>query len=600
VSIYRELKRRNVLRVGAAYVAAAWLLIQITNTLFPLFGLSDTASRIVVIGLAIGFVPALLLAWLFELTPAGLKRESATAHADAADPRTVRRFDRAVMVVLSLALVLFAIDRFVLDPARDARLVAEAAEQARSEARLAAFDKSIAVLPFADLSAAGDQEYFADGIAEELLNLLAKVPDLRVAARTSAFSFKGKNVTVGEIAEALNVGHVLEGSVRVAGDTIRITAQLIEAETDTHLWSETYERPMGDVFGIQDEIAAEVVEQLEVTLLGPAPVLDETTPEVYALYLQARHINNAMLIGSLPLARELMERAIELDPDYFPARQELGRTYWYLQIGNPNAAEVVRLHRANLEATAAKWPDRPEIDASRGWLAIVDGQYETAARYLERALSRGAELEPLGSALVFLIRLGRFDEAIIVGRYLIAREPVCYFCHANLMHAYYLAGRYDEAIAARAAAHALGLDVDLVDRREYFAYGFSLFFTGDLEAALTEFQAIEQEGVRLMASALALHALGRTSDFDAAFAELTKLVEGRPGLVRAPVFAYIGDLDSAFEILDQVPRQRPDFYDLPWLAPMRNHPRWPDLAAKAGLWPEDSRDSISFNYELPE
>jgi TolB-like protein len=597
VSIFRELKRRNVLRVGAAYVAGAWLLIQITNTLFPLFGLAEAASRIVVIVLAIGFVPALLLAWLFELTPAGLKRESAVAPGD---PRTVRRFDRAIMVVLSLALVLFAIDRFVLDPARDARLVAETAEQARSEARLAAFDKSIAVLPFADLSAARDQEYFADGIAEELLNLLAKIPDLRVAARTSAFSFKGKNATATEIAEALNVGHVLEGSVRVAGDRIRITAQLIEAATDTHLWSETYERPMGDVFGIQDEIAAEVVEQLEVTLLGPAPTLDETTPEVYALYLQARHINNAVLLDSLPVARALMERAIELDPDYFPARLELARTFWYMQIGNTGDSEVGRLSRATAEAAAAKWPDRAEIDAFRGWLAIVDRDYETAARYLERALSRGAEREALGSGLVLLIRLGRFEEAITVGRYLIAREPVCYFCHANLMRAYYLAGRYDEAIAAYAAAQALGLEVEAVDRAEYFGYGFSLLYTGDAEAALTEFRAIEPEGIRLMASGIALHALGRTVEFEATFGELTKLVEGRPGVVRAPVFAHIGDYDSAFEILSRVPSLPPETLQEPWFAVIRNHPRWPEVGAKAGLWPEDQRDAISFKYELPE
>jgi hypothetical protein len=144
------------------------------------------------------------------------------------------------------------------------------------------------------------------------------------------------------------------------------------------------------------------------------------------------------------------------------------------------------------------------------------------------------------------------------------------------------------------------LEVEAVDRAEYFGYGFSLLYTGDAEAALTEFRAIEPEGIRLMASGIALHALGRTVEFEATFGELTKLVEGRPGVVRAPVFAHIGDYDSAFEILSRVPSLPPETLQEPWFAVIRNHPRWPEVGAKAGLWPEDQRDAISFKYELPE
>ncbi|UCC14439.1 MAG: adenylyl cyclase, partial [Gammaproteobacteria bacterium] len=265
MTFLEELKRRNVVRVGAAYVALSWLIIQVAETLFPLFGLSDAAARLVVILLAIGFLPALVFAWVFEFTPEGLRRESEVDHDSDVSRRMTRRLDRLIMVFLTLALGYFALDKFVIDPARDAEELATATEQARQEGRSDAIvesygDKSIAVLPFVNMSSDSEQEYFADGISEELLNLLARIPTLRVISRSSAFSFKGKDVNIPEVARQLNVAHVLEGSVRKSGDKIRITAQLIEARSDTHLWSETYDRTLDDIFAIQDNVAAAVVE----------------------------------------------------------------------------------------------------------------------------------------------------------------------------------------------------------------------------------------------------------------------------------------------------------------------------------------------------
>jgi adenylate cyclase len=210
LSIIGELRRRNVLRVAAAYLAVAWLLIQLVNEISPLLGWTEAVGRTVLIVLAIGFVPALIVSWVFELTPEGLKRDSALDRSAPTDRRATRRFDRAIMVVLSLAVVLFAFDRFVLDPARDEANIRAATERGRSEARLESFgDKSIVVLPFRDMSEGGDQEYFSDGMTEELLNLLSRIEDLRVIARTSAFSFKGKDTRVPEIAEQLDVTYVL-------------------------------------------------------------------------------------------------------------------------------------------------------------------------------------------------------------------------------------------------------------------------------------------------------------------------------------------------------------------------------------------------------
>jgi TolB-like protein len=319
MSLWGEIRRRNVHRVVIAYVAAAWLLIQVVETLFPVFGLSDAAIRTVVVVLAIGFVPAVFLSWAFEWTPEGLRRDSeVTAPAPASAART-RRFDAAIIALLVLAVAYFAVDKFVFDPVRDTAREAQVAAEARGDAiRQKYGENSIAVLAFEDISAAGDLGYFADGIAEELLNLLAKIPELRVTGRTSAFSFKDKPATIPEIGEALGVTYIVEGSVRTAADRIRITVQLIEAASDTHLFSENYDRDFDDIFAIQDEVAEKVVDELHLTLLADIPKAKRVNPKAYSLYLQARTIFNAADSTEEDYARirPLLERALEYDPDY--------------------------------------------------------------------------------------------------------------------------------------------------------------------------------------------------------------------------------------------------------------------------------------------
>ena len=254
MSLFNELKRRNVLRIATAYVVVAWLVIQVAETIFPLFGFDDAPARIVVIVLAVGFVPAMIFVWVFELTPEGLKKESEIDRNQSITQHTGKKLNRMILIVLALALTYFAFDKFVLDPSRDQSKVETARQEGRSEALAESYgDKSIAVLPFVNMSSDPDQEYFSDGISEELLNLLSKIPEMRVISRSSAFSYKGKDIDIPTIAAQLNVTHVLEGSVRKSGNQIRITAQLIEARSDTHLWSETYDRSLDDIFALQDE-----------------------------------------------------------------------------------------------------------------------------------------------------------------------------------------------------------------------------------------------------------------------------------------------------------------------------------------------------------
>ena len=344
MSFLNELKRRNVLRVGAAYIVVAWLIIQVAETILPLFGFGDTPARLVVVVLAIAFIPSLIFAWVFEITPEGLKRDADVDREQSITPVTGKKLDRIILIVLALALGYFAFDKFVLDPTRDAELVEETVQKARSDALVESYgDKSIAVLPFVNMSADPEHDYFSDGISEELLNLLAKNPELRVIARTSSFSFRGETVKVADIARELNVNHVLEGSVRRDDNRVRITAQLVDARSDTHIWSETYDRELDDIFAVQENIARVIAKELlahfssfedrqtstsnleayDIYLKGRRPV----NTEAYEAYLKGRHHLNRWGVEGFVKGLEYFQQAVEKDPNYALAHAGLAESY---------------------------------------------------------------------------------------------------------------------------------------------------------------------------------------------------------------------------------------------------------------------------------
>src|SRR5437667_8263978 len=264
-NFFNELKRRNVIRAAGLYLVGAWLLTQVASTVLPMFGAPDWLPRSIVILLAIGFLPALIFSWIFEMTPQGLKRDEDVPLEQSIAPQTGRRMNRMIIAVLVLALGYFVFDKFVLMPRREAALVAAPTS---AEPKSATNAKSVAVLAFANLSDDKGSEYFSDGISEELLTVLQKIPGLHVAARTSAFSFKGKNATAEEIGEKLGVANLVEGSVRRSGQTVRIAARLSRAATGEQLWSESYTRDLKDVFAVQSEIAQTIVMQLRGKLGG--------------------------------------------------------------------------------------------------------------------------------------------------------------------------------------------------------------------------------------------------------------------------------------------------------------------------------------------
>jgi TolB-like protein/Tfp pilus assembly protein PilF len=328
VNLFAELKRRNVIRMAGLYLVGAWLLVQVASTLFPVFAVPDWALRALVTTLAVAFIPAMVFAWVFELTPDGIKREDEIVADPARVAHTAQRMNRWIVAVLALALVYFCVDKFVLAPRRDAALVvatthtakAEAATEAVTEARRKALDNSIAVLPFVNMSQDKDNQFFSDGISEELLNVLVRVEGLSVASRTSSFGYRDTTLGTQAIGRELNVSHVLEGSVRKTGNKVRITAQLIDAEHDRHLWSKTYDRDLTDIFAIQDEIANAIVDAFRDTMAANAAGAvvkvhaDTENMQAYELYLKARE--KFIARDDLAESVRLFERAVALDPKF--------------------------------------------------------------------------------------------------------------------------------------------------------------------------------------------------------------------------------------------------------------------------------------------
>ena len=264
-SFFTELKRRNVVRVAGLYLVGAWLLTQVASTLLPAFDVASWALRALIVTLAIGFIPAVIFSWVFELTPEGLKRDEDVAPGRSITPQTGRRMDRMMIVVLALALGYFAFDKFVLAPRREAAL---AVRGAPNESKSVISEKSIAVLPLMNSTGDPANEYFSDGMSEEFISTLSRLQDLKVIGRTSSFQFKGKTDDSKTIGEKLGVYYLLEGSVRKSADRVRIAVALVKAGDGANVWSETYDRELKDIFAVQSEIAGAVAKQLKVALLG--------------------------------------------------------------------------------------------------------------------------------------------------------------------------------------------------------------------------------------------------------------------------------------------------------------------------------------------
>ena len=573
--------------MGAAYVVATWLIIQVTETIFPLFGFGDTPARIVVIVLAIGFIPAMILAWAFELTPEGIKKESEVDRTQSIAPHTGKKLDQMIMLALALALGYFAFDKFVLSESREATLVEAARQEGRSEALVESYgEKSIVVLPFVNMSSDQEQEYFSDGISEELLNLLSRIPELRVISRTSAFSYKGKDIKASEVARELNVAYILEGSVRKAGNRIRITAQLIEARSDTHLWSETYDRTLDDIFQIQDELAEAVTTGLKITLLGAVSEPRTTDPEVYSLYLQGRYFNNLRDSESLEKAQLAFEQALSADPDYAPAWIGLSMTYQF-QFRNQERSQEEGFTLAMQEAKRGL-----EIDDTLaiGWatLAYLKRSYEWDWAGAQAAIEKALVLEPnnanvLGAAASLSNTFGDTPKSIRLFEQIIERDPLDLGASRALAQRYLMQGRLNEALEIFHRVQTVNPEYPNI----HIDIGKTFLLKGDAARALEIFGYGQSGRLKIFFEALAYISLNQETEAQELLNEyLQKYAASYPFGV-AVMYAWRGENDPAFEWLEKTYQQRVEFLVFilgnPWLKGLHSDPRFAAFLEQMGL-----------------
>ncbi|MEJ2129780.1 MAG: tetratricopeptide repeat protein [Woeseiaceae bacterium] len=488
-TLWKELRRRNVVRVGIAYAIVAWIALQVIDFALEIISAPHWILQLCAVLAAIGLPGVLIFAWVYEMTPEGLKRESEVDRSQSIAPLTGRKLDRVIMGVLALAVVtLGALQLIGYDGSEPSRVAGDSGPA------------SIAVLPFEDFSEEKDQEYFSKGIAEEILNLLAKTNALRVAARTSSFAFAGQDADIRDIGNKLDVATVLEGSIRKSGPTIRITAQLIDVDSGYHLWSETYDRDYTDIFKIQDEIAASIIDSLRVHLLGDEPglIVSERAANVdaYSAFLIGRERMALRTREDLEAARSQFEDALAIDSSFAPAHVYLAHSWLLLEQerfrgGDLDHADVDAVVDRHLARAIELAPNLPEAVAVTGYHHLRRYRFDEAAAAFDRAI----ELNP-NYALAYAWRA---DTAYEQGRYLdmlsdkehaYALDPMSLEISADLAYEYRSFGRPTDA--ERVIKRMFDLHPD-----HALAY----------EAALDNFDAMghESEAALLAEKAIAAH-----------------------------------------------------------------------------------------------
>ena len=453
-SFFSELKRRNVYRVGLAYFVASWLLLQVIDVVEPIIGMPEWVAKFFLVLLAVGLPLALVFAWAYEMTPEGLKREKDVDRSDSITPETGRRLDRLIVGILVIAVGLMAIDRYVFDEdvePPESQALQSVAAQDPTEAS-AEETPSIAVLPFANMSADESSTYFSDGLADTLLHMLAQIREIRVAARTSSFQFRDQNTDITKIAEALNVGTVLEGSVQKAGNKIRVTAQLIEADTGYHLWSGNYDRDLDDVFAIQDEIANEVVSALKISLLGEeAEQLaqhDTDSVAAYTDYLLAINDMNEFSFESMRRAEQRLLNAVRADPGYAVAWAKLGELY--LQLGDFGAGDAHEMNEKARDAASKALDLEPRSASAIAVLAAVEdnrGDRKMAEQLYARAIELGPnEPAPREGLARILAEKNDRQAALALLEEALTLDPLSSSVHFEFVEQYQVLSDYDKAM----------------------------------------------------------------------------------------------------------------------------------------------------------
>lgn len=589
MTFFEELRRRNVLRVAVAYVVTAWLIIQVVETILPHYDLEHHVRTVITV-LAIGFVPAMILAWALEWTPTGIRRDTGAAPASESDSveshRAARRFDRIVIVILTVALAWFVYDK-----------LAPAAPEAQY---------SIAVLPFTNDSPGELPDYLPEGLAGEVIDLLGKLPELLVIARSSAFSFKGQDLGLTEIGTRLGVTHLVTGALSQLGDRIRVRASLVDAGTGSALWSRDYAGTLADIFGIHDAIAADIAAGLEVNDVSAMPASRRTEPEAFALTLQARQLWYGEL--DRPKGDEmaaLLDEALRIDPLYVPAMNWKIYANWERMNEGVITPEQEKSLWLRLAARIlALEPDNAKVHDLFAWQALyMNHDIAAAAASTLRALSSAPnDAEVLRHAARFAHITGHTDAALALIDRAMAADPLCSFCLYDASKLYMWAGRLDEAKRLRRRF------ITLHDQGQY-QYGLMLLLRGESEAALAVYSELETRfsernpvQVACMAHAglaITLHELGRHEESDAHLTALIEQCDEQHPVHIAQAHAWRNERDAAFEWIDKARDKQPGpmrvlmLFD-PMYRNLHDDPRWTDLREQVGLF-EDRLAAIQFS-----
>lgn len=539
--LFNELKRRNVFRVAIAYAVAAWALLQIADLVLDNIGAPAWVMQAFMLATALGFPLVVIFSWAFELTPEGLKREKDADRAESVTHVTARKLDRVTIALLLVVLIVFAGERLLTDSSEHATV-----------ADTTAPEKSIAVLAFEDLSPEGDQAYFAEGVSEELLNVLAQIPDLKVAGRTSSFAFKDQKRDLREIGEILEVAHILEGSVRTSGNRVRVTAQLIKADDGFHLFSKNYDRELTDIFAVQDDIAREISTTLRSAIMGDTSIekVRPTQVEVYEKYLRARQWIHSRDRSLMEQAMVLLDEALAIDPDYAPALAQKALVTLLLSNAGGSYGDIPQ--ELALEMSLPLLRRALEIDAESAEAHAVMGLWHSnsaadsspdAIASLRRALDINPNMANANNWLASeLASADSYGESLRLYEFVVEHDPLYRPAFNNLTFSYIQTRSLDKAdslirrveridggspnvLFARGALQVsdgnLASAIENLGRAyEYnqsasvvqLWYGTVMMFIGDLDRSIEVSYQTEK--------LLALELAGRAADAEALYAQL--------------------------------------------------------------------------------
>ena len=600
MSFIAELKRRNVIRAAGLYLVGAWLIVQVSSTVLPLFGAPQWLIRSVVILLAVGFIPAMVLSWIFELTPEGIKRDEEVTPDESIAPETGRKMDRMIIAVLALALAYFGFDKFVLAPRREAAQIAQAVQSTaqlastRSSSDKAISDKSIAVLPLTNESGDKDQQYFSDGVSEDLINALSHFKGLKVIGRNSSFQFRDSKDDAATIGRKLGVAHLLEGSVRRAGDAVRVSAELINVSDGSTLWSEHYDRPYKDLFALQDDITQSVAGALKSKLLAgsDAATQSDRPPsgnlDAYAAFLQGKFDESHRTEEGFRKAIDSFTAATRIDPRFALAyaRMSIAMTTLATRFLEGTAQRQLNAQaRAAADTSLELDPNLAEAHGARGWLLTAVDFDHTGA---ESEFQRAVQLAPKDGDALFNLgqlmgALGKPEQAIALTRQALATDPLNAESYFRIAQYLLPLGRLDES--EQAIRKALDLQPDAGEFHEQLTIIEVL--RGDAKAALA---AAQQEPSAIWRDTATAQALQIGNDRAAADAALKTLIDKDAGAAAyqvAQVYALRKDADQTFAWLDRAWANRDGGINLllfdPFILGYKDDPRFAAFCKKVGL-----------------